>query len=158
MYALGTVTASLAAAAGFAGWMYGGASISDSYANVNVTFNANSQWVTGGGAGFVAVFSPFGDPTSLNRVYAAGTVTLGVGGLTSFADLAAHIYAGTITDSFADENISSNGLFHTSAGTTPGSSVQTTTAMKTQATYTNWDFTTVWQINPAVNGGYPTLR
>ncbi|MBP6231391.1 MAG: hypothetical protein KA397_07060 [Paludibacteraceae bacterium] len=30
--------------------------------------------------------------------------------------------------------------------------------MKQKATYTGWNFTTIWDINPAVNNGYPYLR
>jgi hypothetical protein len=34
----------------------------------------------------------------------------------------------------------------------------TTTQMKTQATYTGWDFTSTWSIDPSKNNGYPVLR
>ncbi|MBN2434036.1 MAG: hypothetical protein JXK07_02070 [Spirochaetes bacterium] len=34
----------------------------------------------------------------------------------------------------------------------------TTDQMKTQSNYSGWDFTTIWDINPAVNSGYPYLR
>jgi hypothetical protein len=45
----------------------------------------------------------------------------------------------------------------TSAGSEPFFG-KTTAEMKTQATFTGWDFTTpVWGINPAYNSGYPYL-
>jgi hypothetical protein len=34
----------------------------------------------------------------------------------------------------------------------------TTAQMKTQATYTGWDFTSTWGIDPSKNNGYPYLR
>jgi len=39
-----------------------------------------------------------------------------------------------------------------------GGSSKTTTEMKTQSTYTNWDFTNIWAISSSENGGYPYLR
>ena len=35
---------------------------------------------------------------------------------------------------------------------------KTTSEMKNQATYVDWDFTNIWKIDPAQNNGYPTLR
>jgi len=35
---------------------------------------------------------------------------------------------------------------------------RTTAQMKTQSTFTNWDFTSIWTINPNINNGYPYLR
>lgn len=34
---------------------------------------------------------------------------------------------------------------------------KTTLEMKTQSTYENWDFDTIWAINPAINNGYPSF-
>lgn len=34
---------------------------------------------------------------------------------------------------------------------------KTTTEMKTQSTYTGWDFDEIWDINPSINEGYPYL-
>ncbi|MEJ5229552.1 MAG: carboxypeptidase-like regulatory domain-containing protein [Pseudothermotoga sp.] len=34
---------------------------------------------------------------------------------------------------------------------------KTTSEMKQQSTYTNWDFTNVWRMNPSKNDGYPYL-
>ncbi len=35
---------------------------------------------------------------------------------------------------------------------------KSTTAMKMQISYTDWDFNNVWYIDPALNNGYPVLR
>ena len=35
---------------------------------------------------------------------------------------------------------------------------KTTLEMKTQSTYTNWDFTNTWEIMPTMNDGYPQLN
>ena len=35
---------------------------------------------------------------------------------------------------------------------------KTTNEMKSQATYSNWDFTNIWQIDPNINDGYPYLK
>jgi len=35
---------------------------------------------------------------------------------------------------------------------------KTTAEMKTQSTYTDWDFTDIWGIDPTINDGYPYLR
>jgi len=47
-------------------------------------------------------------------------------------------------------------------GFTTGTNVNVTgktdTEMKLQSTFAGWDFDTIWNIDPAVNGGYPYLR
>ena len=35
---------------------------------------------------------------------------------------------------------------------------KSTAEMKSQATYSGWDFDNVWGMNPSENGGYPFLR
>ncbi|MDA3843254.1 MAG: T9SS type A sorting domain-containing protein [Candidatus Kapabacteria bacterium] len=39
-----------------------------------------------------------------------------------------------------------------------GGTGKTTAEMKTQSTYENWDFASIWKINPNVNDGYPVLQ
>lgn len=39
--------------------------------------------------------------------------------------------------------------------TSPGGSGRNTTQMKTQSTFTNWDFVNVWKIDSEINNGYP---
>lgn len=48
---------------------------------------------------------------------------------------------------------------HWNGGDTPtGTNGRTTSQMKTQGTFTGWDFTNTWGINPSINDGYPYLR
>ena len=43
--------------------------------------------------------------------------------------------------------------------TSPAGAIgKTTSQMKTQGTFTDWDFTNIWAINPTINNGYPYLR
>jgi len=57
----------------------------------------------------------------------------------------------SIFNSFWDINFSGQ---ETSAGDEIG---KTTEEMKTQSTFSGWDFSTVWAINSNVNEGYPYL-
>lgn len=54
------------------------------------------------------------------------------------------------TTCFYDKDVS--GLTDTTCGTP-----KSTSAMKMQATYTDWDFENVWGISPDINDGYPYL-
>jgi len=58
---------------------------------------------------------------------------------------------GSATNSFWDSE--RFGTTNSNAGT-----AKNTAEMQSQATYTGWDFTTVWSINPNINGGYPVLK
>lgn len=60
------------------------------------------------------------------------------------------------TNNFWDTEVSgqaTGGIF--SGGRATG---KTTAQMKDQATYTSWDFSTIWNIDVSVNSGYPYLR
>lgn len=57
----------------------------------------------------------------------------------------------TVTASFYDKDVT--GATDTGKGT-PITTVQ----MKTQSTYTGWDFASIWGIEPSINNGYPYLR
>lgn len=83
------------------------------------------------------------------RVYSSdGTIWQEAGNnIRGFAGVAP---SGTITNYFDSEYT----LQASGAGATP----KTTAECKTQSTYTGWDFTNVWGINPAINNGYPYLR
>lgn len=83
----------------------------------------------------------------INRLYSAGVVqgNADVGGL-----IGAQTGTPAANDCFWDTETSE---ILTSAGGVG----KTTAEMLTQATFTNWDFSTVWSIYPCVNGGYPYL-
>ena len=57
---------------------------------------------------------------------------------------------GSITNSFWDNE--NSGLTTSNGGTG-----KTLAEMKTQSTYSNWDFLSVWEIIPTMNNGYPQL-
>lgn len=72
----------------------------------------------------------------------AGTLPPGLGGTNA---------VGSCEDCFWDTQTSG-------MATSPGGSGRTTVQMKTQATFTNWDFVNVWGIDVGINDGYPYLR
>jgi hypothetical protein len=57
----------------------------------------------------------------------------------------------TVQDCYWDTQVS--GVSTSGAGTG-----KTSSEMKSQSTYTNWDFTNIWNITNLVNGGYPYLK
>jgi len=70
------------------------------------------------------------------------------------------IKGGLVGDKYSTSNIS-NGFYdkNTTGQSDTGKGVGKTTAeMKTQSTYTGWDFTAVWGIEASRNNGYPYLR
>ena len=137
----GTVTGN-SIVGGLIGYLYGYASITNSYSKVdNITASSNS---IGGLVGYIE------NSTILNSYSTGSVVTTNSnrGGLvgTVAASLAP-------TDSFYDKT--------TSGQSDTGRGIGKTTAeMKTEATFTNWDFDTIWNIDntSTINGGYPYLR
>ncbi len=83
-------------------------------------------------------------PTSFRRCYAANVISGVVGG--SVGGLSGSVAAGTEADTFFDETVATTSADGGSA--TP----KTTAEMKTQSTFTNWDFANDWKIP---GGSYP---
>nr|WP_154960251.1 S-layer homology domain-containing protein [Paenibacillus xylanexedens] len=81
---------------------------------------------------------------SVDNSYAKATLT-GEGSLSGLVGM----YGGSVKNSFYESE--------TTAQTSLGTAL-TTAEMKTQASYTDWDFGQIWTINSAVNNGYPYLR
>ncbi len=120
--------------------------ILDSYARGSVTVNnANAQRV----GGLVGCNERRG---RIIRSYSTGAVsstgTL-VGGLLGNID-SPGVNDGIVEDSYWDTQTSGQ-------STSAGGEGKTTTEMKTQATFANWDFATIWGIDPGTNDGYPYL-
>ncbi|WP_438434978.1 GLUG motif-containing protein [Gorillibacterium sp. sgz500922] len=122
-------------------WLYAGGLvgystgvINNSYATGNVTAVSVMLAVFGGLVGGNIM-------GQIQNSYSVGAVTSG-GGLVSSNN------GGTITGSYYDKNTS--GQSDTGKGTP-----KTTAEMKAAATYSGWDFTTVWSIK---GGDYPKLR
>lgn len=101
------------------------------------------------------------------RSYSTGTVTRniqpggslpnyegGIGGLVGRTSgslppgLGGTVQTGSCEDCFWDTVTSG-------FATSPGGTGKNTTQMKTQSTFTNWDFTNIWKIEAGINDGYP---
>lgn len=146
----GTVYTGYANAGGIAGLCLNYATIRNCWTNANVTAD---QTNAGG------ITSHVYDDSTIEYCYAAGTVTSAVeaGGL--FADfMADETETITINDCFYDTTTSglTSGVGDTGttydAGT--GFSGKTTSAMQTQSTFTNWDFSNIW----TMGSSYPILK
>ncbi len=138
-YAVGNInisrdsSSSVSAVGGLVGESNG--TVSDSYAIGNVT-GTGSQ--VGGAVGVMR------NTAAVKRIYAKGSVSGGssVGGLVGTIDS-----GGTVTNSYWDTQT-------TGQSSSAGGTGKTTAEMKTQSTFSNWNFTNVWQIS---SGQYPSL-
>lgn len=86
----------------------------------------------------------------INKVYSFGNLS----GTGTFYGLIGAYWEPSLvytTNSFWDTETSGQ-------STSVGGLGKTTAEMKTQSTFTDWDFSTVWAINPTINEGYPYLR
>lgn len=82
----------------------------------------------------------------INRTYSTGSVSGPggqIGGLTG---------VGSATNDTSYWNTETSGQATSGVG-----NPKTTAEMKNQGNYTGWDFTSIWQIAPSINNGYPTL-
>ncbi len=140
------IVVSTGTAGGLVGYPHSETIIRNSYSTASV--NGGSGNNVGGLAGF-AYFS-----TILNS-YSTGSVVTSSsnrGGLIG-AKYISSLRSTTITDSFYDK--ATSGQSDSGKGTG-----KTTAQMKTKATFTNWDFDTIWDIDTSgtINDGYPYLR
>ncbi|MFZ4582333.1 MAG: GLUG motif-containing protein [Paludibacter sp.] len=143
-YATGNVNGSTTAGANFGGLVArnNNGTINNSYSTGNVTGYDN----VGGLVGYIHLST-----SSISNSYATGTVTTPTfnrGGL-----IGANYFGATLTNCYWDTQTS--GIAISGSGGTG----KTTAEMKTQATFTNWDFVTtpVWKITTSKNNGYPYL-
>jgi len=122
-------------AGGLVGWSSG--TISNSYA---VEYVSGDKYV-GGLVGHK-------DNGTISNSYATGSVSGDeyVGGLVGYNN-----NNGSITSSYYDNQTSGQTDEDNGEG-------KSTAEMKTQSTYVDWDFTSIWEINPTKNNGYPTLQ
>jgi hypothetical protein len=133
-------------AGGLVGYSYDNTTIRNSYSKASV--NGGSRNYVGGLAGF-AYFSTILNSYSTGSVVASSTNRGGLIG----AKYISSLRSTTITDSFYDK--ATSGQSDSGKGTG-----KTTAQMKTKATFTNWDFDTIWDIDTSgtINDGYPYLR
>jgi len=141
-YSTGNITASTNYAGGFLGaftnsYFY----IMNCYCLGNVTRSSGSSTGFGGFIGFSG-----GTYFTMKYCYSTGSVNFGT--TNGFMGYVVNAQANVYTSNFFDTQTSGK-----TTGT--GATGNTTANMKTQSTFTGWDFTTVWQMN-GVN--YPDLR
>jgi hypothetical protein len=150
-YATGNVTvnSSFVNSGGLIGYIIG-SKIVNCYARGSVTSSAVGSFA-GGFAGYVT-------GSTITKCYSTGAVVgtdVNKLGFIGYSDVDVEEVTGMIgliTSCYWDKGTSGK---TTSAGTAVG---KTTAEMKTQSTYTGWDFTTpVWKIAVANNNGYPEL-
>jgi hypothetical protein len=95
---------------------------------------------TQGLGNFINVYAT--GPIDINIVYSGEDV----GGL-----IARNYSTGTTTDSYWDTQLSGWAV-------SDGGTGKTTAEMKLQSTFPTWDFTTIWNITPTLNDGYPQFQ
>ncbi|MDD2304423.1 MAG: GLUG motif-containing protein [Prolixibacteraceae bacterium] len=173
-YASGNVTNYSGYSGGFVGWMYQPSSISGCFASCTVSTNAGT---TGGFTGGLNqptctlincysrsnVVRRSGDSNTdlapfasanwgvITNCYSTGTVSVQDGSaITGKGFLSGN--GGTVSNCFFDAT--------TSGQTDSYATAKTTAQMKTQSTFTNWDFTTtpVWKIQSGSQISYPYLN
>lgn len=126
--------------------------ILDSYARGSVTANKTSTWAVynvGGLAGCIIYRGVVERSYSTGLV--SGTGATSIGGLVGNNSVSGGGNVGTSVNSYWDMQTSGQSTSAVGTG-------RTTAEMKTQAQFTGFDFTNIWQISPGVNDGYPTLK
>ena len=125
--------------------------VDESVSGIGITNSYSSDSVTASGdyvGGLIGQVYGYGSVTicySRGKVSASETST-GVGGLIG--------YNPEYSSSYCFWDTATSGQATSGSGDIP----ESTTAMKTQSTYTGWDFTNTWIMNGTVNNGYPYLR
>ncbi|MFA6469446.1 MAG: GLUG motif-containing protein [Bacteroidota bacterium] len=150
-YNTGTITASSGS-----DWSYlGGVAGQNTYSTISNCYNTGA--VTSG-------YAPVGGLVGYNNTdggsviysYSSGAVTgyTGtIGGLYRLGGLIGDCCSGSVANSYWDTEAS--GAASNPSGTGTG---LTTAQMKTQSSFSGWDFSSIWAINPSVNNGYPYLQ
>lgn len=127
---------------GLAGLSYENSTIADSYSRGNVTRTGGTFVTYGAFAGWI-------NSTTIQCCYSTGSVTYNA---TTDPDDKGFVGSAsgtnTYTSNFFDYEVSNQ-----TTGT--GASAGTTAEMKTEATFTGWDFTSTWKISSAKNDAYP---
>jgi hypothetical protein len=120
--------------------------ISNCYSTGNVSSSSGGR--AGGFVGGTGTTSS----SSFTNCYSTGLVTC-----TTKGGFVGYFNAGSFSNCFFDYNTASTsstyGTYVTSAPT--GITAKTTSEMKTQSTFTGWDFTSIWEI---ISGFYPRLK
>ncbi len=139
-------------AGGLMGESYSGGSVNNSYSRSSVimTYNAYNQGSIGGFMG-----NDYNSSTKTN-LYSTGSITMVSGSFPSnVGGLSGGQYT-SITGSYWDTQTSGRATSFGGVGVVG----KTTAEMKTQSTYSGWDFSTIWAIDGSgvINNGYPYLQ
>ncbi len=123
--------------------------LSDAYSRGNIyDTGTGTIGASSGGIGYFQV-KPFGVeyPSDVSNIYSTGSSagSANVGGLFGYNDSTSQP-----TNSYWDTQTSGQ-------PTSSGGVGQTTAAMKSQVTFSGWNFTNTWKIDPLINNGYPCL-
>lgn len=178
-YNAGSVTGSAQVIGGLIGNIYGG-TVSYCYNSGTSSATSSSDWTYLGGLvgqstwstisnsynrGAVnSNYAPVGGLVGYNNTdggvvtncYNAGAVTGYTGtidGLYRLGGLVGDCCSGTVNNSYWDYQTAGTSSSPSGKGT-----AKTTAQMKTQSTFTSWDFTTIWQIVGGDGANYPSLR
>jgi hypothetical protein len=127
---------------------FGNGIVSNCYSNGDVTrkSGASSTWI-GGFCGYI-------EGTTIECCYSIGSVFYeGVSDPTDKGFAGGYgMSSGSQNANYFDSEASNQNTDAMGAATP-----KTTAEMKTQATFTGWDFTSIWSISVVVNNGYPYL-
>jgi hypothetical protein len=137
----------------------------NNYTGGLIGYGSLDIWDTGGFYYVLNCYSMCTISTSINTNY--------IGGIVGYAyranDLSNCYFVGLLKNSTQAGGITattngnhSNNFYNSNCDATlvpqTGYTPKTTTEMKIQSTYTSWDFTNIWGINPSINSGYPYLK
>ncbi len=178
-YNTGSVTGSSYVIGGLIGNLYS-SSLSYSYNSGSASATSGSAWSYLGGLVGQSTYStisncynrgsvssnyaPVGGLVGYNNTdggvvtncYNSGSVsgyTGTIGGLYRLGGLVGDCCSGTVNNSYWDYQTAGTSSSPSGKGTS-----KTTAQMKTQSTFSGWDFTTVWQISGGDGANYPSLR
>nr|NQU92602.1 hypothetical protein [Bacteroidota bacterium] len=143
-FSSGSVTATgsgaLVRIGGFTGIKYHNGVINNCYSTASVSVTSTYSDV----GGFVGLLESGG----INKCYCTGSVS---GSVTNVGGFEGRYSSGSYTYNFWDKETSGLNTSTVATG-------KTNSEMKTQGTYTNWDFSTIWAIATYANDGYPYLQ
>jgi len=143
-YSTGSVEGRQSYVGGLVGWNEE-TNISNSYSTVDVTCSLGSNNLYGG-------FCGYNKNSTIAYCYSIGSVFYtGTSDPTNKGFIGSSSGSNTYTYNFWDSEASNQ-------STATGATAKTTTEMKTQSTFTDWDFTTIWEIVGGDGANYPTFK
>ncbi|NGZ90170.1 hypothetical protein G7034_07885, partial [Psychroflexus sp. C1] len=141
---------------GIIGWLATG-SVEDCYYTGNLNWSSNNTMV----GGIIGFLNAYQSPADISRCYSIADF-IGSAGTTKGAVVGGTVAEASASDGvfFDNDLISLDGIgeINTQYGSFNGSiDGKSTSNMKIQSNYPDWDFTQIWGIDPTINDGYPHL-